>query len=925
MPAPDIVVQLVERFDRQLSAYRSGEYNETQLRREFLDPFLEALGWDVGNSSGTLEPFKDVIHEDRIRVEETAKAPDYGICVGGVRKFFVEAKKPSVNIEREIGPAYQLRRYAWSAKLPLSVLTDFEELAVYDCRSQPKADDKASVARVMFFRYTEYIARWDELTALFSKDAVRAGSLDKYAEETRTRRGTVEVDEAFLEEIESWRAAFAHDIACNNPALTQRELNWAVQRTIDRIVFLRICEARGIEDFGQLQNLAVGDGIYSRLVVLFGRADEKYNSGLFHFRSERGRQEAPDKLTPGLAVSDHTLRQVIARLYFPVSSYEFSVLPADILGQVYERFLGKVIRLTDTHDAVVEVKPEVRKAGGVYYTPSHIVDYIVRQTVGQLVSGYRPGPRGGASRLRILDPACGSGSFLLGAYQYLLDWHLEQYLLDGPESHRDVLVTGPGGEWRLSTPERKRILLNNIFGVDIDAQAVETTKLSLLLKVLEGETDLTVTRQLALFHERALPDLENNIKSGNSLVGTDFYTAVQLSVLTEEVRHRVNPFDWRAEFSDAVTAGGFDAVIGNPPYIFGEYHDEHVKEYLTARYRVAQGQYDTYSIFVEKSIELLSPKGRLGMIIPDALLARDEVAVVRDVLLSNGLERVYHCGLVFNAGVSAVVVTLEKGRAARKIVSEVRKGTGTQVQHACSRNRFEDDPRKRLLIHASDEEASIIEKISAYGKTLEPEYMNISRGEEIGKKFVLDAGPVPILVGEDIRPYYVANPTRFVRGITKRPELYAGPKLVIVKTGARCVAGYDPSGVVTMQSVYNVHTSDQVSDLVLLAILNSKLISFLVAKTFTAYKLLFPQLNQTTLGELPAPRDIRKSETAIERAVEQMIALQRELVKAGTAHEKTAIKRQLEAVGRQIDRLVYELYELEDREVRLVEAAMAEP
>jgi hypothetical protein len=231
------------------------------------------------------------------------------------------------------------------------------------------------------------------------------------------------------------------------------------------------------------------------------------------------------------------------------------VLSADILGQVYEQFLGKVIRLTEGHRAVIEDKPEVKKAGGVYYTPTYIVDYIVKNTVGNLIGNVEFGMRNEniseisnpksafkkitpkeASTLRILDPACGSGSFLIGAYQYLLDWHLQWYTEHDPESWAkkrnppifDCGVRnsdfGLGKIYHLTTAERKRILLNNIYCVDIDPQAVEVTKLSLLLKVLEGESEQTISSQLRMFQERALPDLAQNIKCGNSLIGPDFYT-----------------------------------------------------------------------------------------------------------------------------------------------------------------------------------------------------------------------------------------------------------------------------------------------------------------------------------------------------------------------------------------------------------------
>jgi len=580
---PSEVLRLVDRFNEHAEAYHAGRYNETQIRREFIDPLFEALGWDVDNSQGYAEAYKDVIHEDAITVGGATKAPDYCFRIGGVRKFFVEAKKPTVDIKRDANPAFQLRRYAWSAKLPLSILTDFEELAVYDCRVKPSKTDKASKARTLFLRYDELPQRWVELASIFSRDAILKGSFDKYAESTRRKRGTAEVDAAFLTEIEDWRDMLARNIALRNPDLSQRDLNFAVQRTIDRIIFLRICEDRGIEPYGTLQGLVTGEKVYERLFERFRRADERYNSGLFHFEPERGRPEDPDDLTPGLAVDDKPLKDILRRLYYPECPYEFSVLPADILGQVYEQFLGKVIRLTAGHRAVVEEKPEVRKAGGVYYTPTYIVDYIVQHTVGKLVEGktprevgaltqsYQPSRAKTARPLTVLDPACGSGSFLLGAYQYLLDWYRDWYVEDGPKNHTGGktprLYEHPSGEWRLTTSERKRILLSHIYGVDIDSQAVETTKLSLLLKVLEGESAENLDAGLRLFHERALPDLANNIKCGNSLIGPDFYDQTQMDMFDEEQRLRINVFDWQREFKPIMDTGGFDAVIGNPPYL----------------------------------------------------------------------------------------------------------------------------------------------------------------------------------------------------------------------------------------------------------------------------------------------------------------------------------------------------------------------
>jgi len=568
MSIPPVIKRLVDQFQLHQEVYKSPQYKETQLRKEYIDPMFAALGWDIENKQGYAEAYKEVIHEDSIRVEGAARAPDYCFRIGGVRKFFLEAKKPSVPLFTDVGPAFQLRRYAWSAKLPLSILTDFEEFVIYDCRFKPVKDDKPSTCRILYLTYMDYLERWEEIDSIFSREAILKGSFDKYAESTKKKRGTAEVDDAFLKEIERWRNLLARNIALRNSGLTQRELNFAVQRTIDRIIFLRICEDRQIESYGRLQTLGKGSGVYRRLSQLFYEADDRYNSGLFHFRKERGRDIEPDELTLNLHIDDKVLKDIFKQLYYPESPYEFSVLPANILGQVYERFLGKVIRLTRGHRAVVEEKPEVRKAGGVYYTPSYIVDYIVERTVGKLLEEKHT-PRK-AAKLRILDPACGSGSFLISAYQYLLDWHREWYVKNDPEKHarskKPVIYQHKESEWKLTTAEKKRILLNNIYGVDIDYQAVEVTKLSLLLKVLESETEGTLTRQLRLLHERALPDLGHNIKCGNSLVGPDFYHDKQMSIVDEQEIYRLNVFEWIAEFRKIVDNGGFHAVIGNPPW-----------------------------------------------------------------------------------------------------------------------------------------------------------------------------------------------------------------------------------------------------------------------------------------------------------------------------------------------------------------------
>ena len=276
----DQIARLVKHFLTNKAAYTTSTYKEAHARHEFIDPLFISLNWDVNNQQQSAPDYREVVVEDSLEVEGQKKAPDYVFRIGRERKFFTEAKKPGVDIKTDTAPAYQLRRYAWSAKLALSILTDFEELAVYDCRIRPSQKDKSTVARVNYFTFGEYADRWREIWDVFSRDAVWGGSFDQYAQSGRNKRGMSEVDSEFLKEIEGWRDVLARNIAIRNPSLTIEELNDAVQRTIDRIIFLRMAEDRRIEPYGQLQHIADGENAYAALLSLSRKANARYNSGL---------------------------------------------------------------------------------------------------------------------------------------------------------------------------------------------------------------------------------------------------------------------------------------------------------------------------------------------------------------------------------------------------------------------------------------------------------------------------------------------------------------------------------------------------------------------------------------------------------------------------------------------------------------------
>jgi len=944
MPAPKEILELVRRFDDHKEAYKSGQYNETQLRREFLDPFFKALGWDIDNTQGTAEQYKDVIHEDSIKIGGNTKAPDYCFRIGGTRKFFLEAKKPSVFIKEEIPPAYQLRRYAWSAKLPLSVLSDFEEFAIYDCRIRPQQDDKASTARVYYCTYDQYAEKWDEIASIFSKDAVLKGSFDKYAETNKKKKGTAEVDDVFLNEIESWREHLAQNIALRNPELSQAALNYSVQQTIDRIIFLRICEDRGIEPYGQLQALQNGANIYVRLREIFHRADDRYNSGLFHFSEEKDRHEPPDRLTLGLHIDDKPLKEIFKHLYYPDSPYEFSVLGADILGSVYEQFLGKVIRLTPEHRAVVEDKPEVKKAGGVYYTPTYIVDYIVKQTVGKLVEGKKPKD---VEKLRILDPACGSGSFLIGAYQYLMDWHLKWYEANEPEKHAKGrpprVYRAAGGVWRLTTNERRRILLNNIYGVDIDTQAVEVTKLSLLLKVLEGESDQSLNTQMALFRERALPDLGENIKCGNSLISPDFYEGQLIHTLDDEERRRINVFDWNEGFPEIMQAGGFDGVIGNPPWIslsgkFGaEVYSKEEIDFLIKTFEGNTYMPNMYEYFVAQGIALTRNNGFFSFVVPDRLGFNNQFVPLR----KNILTKTQVISLLYKVpfpGVTAdtLIFVLRKGEWSKDHVINISEYGKQDVWRL--QNELLEHPNYAFEYFVNDEIMHLISKIGAGSRVVALGSLCETTSGFGGKSSLIhedktDPKQIPVLKGDCIGRYEIRKNYWFdfrrenITGrTTDTAKLGASPKILLRKTGDSIIATYDGTAMYPEQSLYFLYNKRTDIDFrFLLGVLNSKLLTFYYRAKSLTNKESIAQVKKVDLDQLPMPAiqisnlNDKAKHNRMLAFVESLLTLHRQLVAAKTPHEKDNIQRQINATDKQIDKLVYELYGLTEEEIRIVE------
>ena len=947
--APEIIRELVEQFETNLSAYKSPTYKEEQLKHEFLNKFFKALGWDVYNEKNAAPQHRDVIFEDSIKIGGGTKAPDYCFTLAGKRIFFVEAKKPSVDIKKDIHPAFQLRRYAWSAKLPLSILTDFEEFAVYETRTRPQKEDKAGTGRVMYLTYKDYIDQWDEIASRFSYDAVVQGYFDRFAETSEKKRGTQEVDREFLKEIESWRELLAKNIALRNPDVSIYELNYAVQKLLDRLIFLRICEDRGIEHYGQLQTKAEAGDVYMHLLNHFRLAESKYDSGIFDFDS--------DRITGTLTIDDKVLKTIIQALYYPKSPYEFSVLGVEILGNVYEQFLGKVIRLTAGHQAKVETKPEVKKAGGVYYTPQYIVEYIVENTVGKLIAGKTPEE---IAHIKILDPACGSGSFLIGAYTYLLRYHLDWYVNNKPKKHKEAVFQVKENEWYLTTAEKKRILLNNIFGVDIDSQAVEVTKLSLLLKVLEHESRESIDQQMKLGLEGVLPNLGDNIKCGNSLIGPEYYDTEQGSLFDEEEMRRVNVFDWEDDkkgFGGIMRRGGFDCVVGNPPY--GAFFGKPEKVYLLNHYKNCPSSLDSYLLFYECCLgHLLKIDGCLGFITPNTWELIFSSAQFRTFVLTNFCinEIVHFTHKIFkSATVDCEIVIVQNTKREKHKVLVTVQSESKSLQHEIPQSLWLSPKRDPFNIQLTEREHALLAKINSEsvhaddiflikngvkpfegGKGKPPQTREIAQKKPFVSDIKQDGTFRPLLRGGLIQRYVnFWNEDYWISygpwlAAPRDPKIFEAPeKIVCRQTGDQIICTLIDNKFICRNNLHIILPQDCNYNLkYILGILNSSFCDFCYRAINPEKGEALAEIKKQHLGQLPI-RTIDFSNPAektqhdkLVSLVENMLELQKKHHEARMEQDKELYERQIKVVDTQIDGLVYDLYGLTEKEIRMVEESL---
>ena len=985
------LIHLVEKFEQEFAAVKDPSYAEARLRQDYLDPLIRALGWDLENRAALLQHQRDVEIESRVDVTGRAKRADYLFRTDGRDRFTFEAKKP----RDPLGPpaAFQAKRYAWNKDLALALLSDFEELKIYVVGGKPIMDQPdAGLWKVWHFKTFPSVAT--EIWKLLARDNIAKGSIDALLEtlpqQPTTGVGgrqlyivkpdrTRAIDSAFLDFLDEARRALASDILVRNDRaemLDGGRLNDAVQSILDRLLFIRICEDRDIDTGTPLRDIvkrwrrvlddrddSAGnrrprrEALWTAIVRHIRALDRRPPSHIPFFNGNLFKTHQSEELVLG----DEWLERFIIELSADESPYLFNLIPVEILGSVYERFLGKIVR-PKGRGVVIEDKPEVKKAGGVYYTPRYIVEYVVEQTVGKQLDAVAKSKTPLAfdkntRALRILDPACGSGSFLIRAFERVCEHWQRRFTNNANERKKELCWVDPiTGDVSLTVDLKRRILQDSIFGVDIDAGAVEATQLSLYLKMLEGENRTTLKRQRDLFGSETalLPSLDNNVKCGNSLIASEF------SLDPDDIV-RVNAFDWNIAFRSIVKAGGFTAVIGNPPYLnirlLSQIVGDDVKAYFQGSYLAARGAYDLYVLFIERSINLLAKGGQFGMIVPNKIGTLDYAAEIRkmittqmtiDIIADVSSLNVFESASVYPYLILATRTAPQPSHRVLIVQPKTRAdlmatpGSGSVAQQSLTaaagfaiHGTMDVESRvvtlplsSRCLLHSGTTgfsaqiiAAQLREKSSLVkGKCFEFVVSgNIDR-------YDVQLGDVRYMKRKFARPVLPAD--RDILSDNKI-SLYSGSKIIFAGMSKRLEVAYDAGGLALGVQVFAaMEMKDDYR--YLLGILNSSLMSYLFRIRFQAKHLAggYLAVNKGQLETLPIrivgshDRGGMKCRDAIIQLVDKMLVIVPKLRTEVRKQERQALQNAVQATDQMIDDHVCDLYGLTESEREIVENAV---
>jgi predicted RNA methylase len=877
------VAELVAKFDAIPKRTRD-EFTEQQTRVSFILPLFSALGWDIANPA-------EMSAEEQI----SRGFVDFGFYLNGVPVFYLETKRVREDVSR---PEFmqQAINYAYLKGVTWAVLTDFEDLMVFNAEWEESSPERA---RFLEIPYKDYATdRFDDLWYL-SKASLATREIDRVAERFGKKSKREPVTTILFKQLTQWRRDLFASIQQLGDTLwanDAHEVDNAVQKLIDRLIFIRSMEDRGVEQprLQPLMRVAKREKLWGEMQGLFRELDSAYNSNLF----------ANSGIDMVNIYNPDLLREIIKGLYevpgSSVARYNFNAIDADVLGAVYEQYLGFKAQDPEGKTALDPRKREKRKAQGIYYTPKFVVRYIVQQTLGKLLA-----EGADAHTLRILDPACGSGSFLIEAFD-VLDRHLAT-----TEPHV------PDGE------RRQRILRENLYGVDLDDQAVEVTRLNLALR--------------AAYDRSKLPYL-THIRHGNSLIDDAAVAGA-------------TAFRWETEFAEVFAQGGFDVVIGNPPY--GADYSKDEQTLIDKHFQV--GVTDTYALFLERGIaRLLKQNGLLGYITPDTFMRKERLRAVREILLTSvSLLEVIETGPVFaevpDTWCSILTVQniapVEETFVQHKNISRFVVSAKERLERFGAQKWDNDTKiRQKLWLHdsnlifgylTSDAEQGVIGKLKSHKRLGQlRDVYRISRGEEGSKTriSVKNDGDYLMVIPENIDRYSVSGGQRISStGLTKNKvkDLYSHPKIWAIRIQKlrwkqRIVCAFDESknsaGMKTLQVV--ISTTDSINDLKYLqGVMASKLINF------WCINFLVDDMNQTYLEQLPI-RTIDPANAAdvaahdrIVALVDDMLRLKREFAaeSAVLSERRHILSEQIARTDAAIDAAVYALYGLTAEEIALVE------
>jgi len=881
------VAQLVTKYNEVVSTKRADGYNEEMTKKDFILPLFRALGWDVENSI-------EVTAEEKV----SKKKVDYGFRINGIPKFYLEAKALKEDLE---SPKYveQAISYAWHKGCTWAVLTNFASIRIFNAEWKT-ANVLQSNLKTIFVQ--EFENRLDELW-LLSKESFQNGMLDKEAEKWGKRTNKVSIDKQLLTDFTKFRVSLSKNIAKLNQdkGLSQEDLDEAVQRILDRLIFIRNCEDRELEAKTLISSLrereSSGRGNLSKsLREVFRYFDKQYNSKIF-----------AEHLADDLAIDDTTLLEVIEGLYYSkdqVTAYDFSAIEADVLGNIYEQYLSHILRKTEKR-AKVKQSQAHKKKQGIFYTPTYVVDYIVANTVGLVLKSKT---KNAPSAIKVLDPACGSGSFLIKTYD-ALNYHSRRKDKDYDQTQFDSTGTG------LTYSKKLDLLQNSIFGVDLDKQAVEIAQLNLLLKVSEKG--------------RRLPLLERNVKCGNSIIDNPIVAGIKA-------------FKWDEQFEDILESGGFEAIIGNPPYIPTEDFSDEEKNFYADRYSSPFRKFDSSILFIERSIGLLRDGGYLGMIVPLTWQTGDNCAKFRKFVFSEcDLRAIINLPFdVFqDAYVDTGIVILQKGKKKGSRFMAFAYDKRDKIQRMegipyelIEQKLIEEEPDMKVFTKRNTYKmlARLKENSVPLGKITKSRQGVVVSKLKMSDRKVSDYYKALLTQGRGDRYTVEVTETKYV-DYTKHMrsyKFYSQPRIFvrrIVNRQDRLMAFYYDKPLITAKD-YNpfIFLDSSFQPFYLLGLLNSKLFSFIYFHASAlATKDDFRQTTLAELGKLPVRRARPEQQDLVVEKVTRILDLKSRLI--GIGQKKTdaraALEREISALDQEIDSIIYSLYELTEEEKRIVESA----